>query len=291
MKRIEKQTLLDQLIGQYRSGQISRRELLRDAGIAAGMLGLAGRVLPGAAGAQDATPKQGGTFTYGLNQSPETIDPEVTTYAVTNKININTVDPLIWQAPDLSYVPGVAEAWDIAPDATAYTFHLRKDVKFHDGTPVNADAVKFSWDRIMNPDTKSKRRSGRWARSNRRLSSTNSRSERSLVPPMRRSFDSVSQSYCSPNSPTAVQKYGADFAHNIVGTGPFKVKEWVENDHVTLVKNPDYNWAPSFFGHQGAAYLDEIVFKFITDDATRTGTLQSGETDGIDSVAQKESLF
>src|SRR4051812_28192915 len=100
MKRTEKQTLLDQLIGQYKSGQISRRELLRDAGIAAGMLGLAGRVLPGAVGAQVATPKQGGTFTYGLNQSPETIDPEVTTYAVTNKININTVDPLIWQAPD-----------------------------------------------------------------------------------------------------------------------------------------------------------------------------------------------
>src|SRR5262249_12481820 len=57
-------------------------------------------------------------------------------------------------------------------------------------------------------------------------------------------------------------------------------------------KNPDYNWAPKIFGHQGPAYLDQIVFKIITDDGTRTGTLQSGETDGIDSVAQKDvALF
>jgi len=55
-----------------------------------------------------------------------------------------------------------------------------------------------------------------------------------------------------------------------------------------LEKNPDYNWAPVIFGHQGPAYLDEIVFKIIIDDSIRTGTLQSGETDGIDSVAPKD---
>jgi peptide/nickel transport system substrate-binding protein len=284
--------LLDQLIERYRAGQISRREMLRNAGIAASLMAVGGRIAPAAVAAQSETPKPGGTFTYGLNQAPETIDPEVTTYAVTNKININTVDPLIWQAPDLSYVPGIAEAWDVAPDATAYTFHLRKDVKFHDGTPVNADAVKFSWDRIMNPDTKSKTAIGQMGPFKQAVVVDEFTVRAEFTGPYAPFLDSVSQSYCSPISPTAVQKYGADFAHNLVGTGPFKLKEWVENDHVTLEKNPDYNWAPKIFGHQGPAYLDQIVFKIIVDDATRTGTVQSGETDGIDSVAPKDfSLF
>lgn len=287
----------NRLIERYRSGQISRRELLRDAGMAAGLVAASGHL--SSARAQDQSPagiepaeKTGGTFTYGLDQSPETIDPEVTTYAVTNKININTVDPLIWQAPDLTYVPGVAEAWEVAADAKAYTFHIRKDVKFHDGTPVNADAVKFSWDRIMNPETKSKTAIGQMGSFTQAVVVDEFTVRAEFSAPYAPFLDSVSQSYCSPISPTAVEKYGADFAHNLVGTGPFMLKEWVENDHVTLVKNPDYNWAPTIFGHQGPAYLDEIVFKIITDGATRTGTLQSGETDGIDSVAQKDvSLF
>src|SRR5262245_4327679 len=233
------ETLLDELIERYRSGQISRRELLRDAGIAASLMAVGGRIAPAAVAAQDETPKPGGTFTYGLNQSPETIDPEVTTYAVTNKININTVDPLIWQAPDLSYVPGVAEAWEVAPDATAYTFHLRKDVKFHDGTPVNADAVKFSWDRIMSPDTKSKTAIGQMGSFKQAVVVDEFTVRAEFSSPYAPFLDSVSQSYCSPISPTAVQKFGADFAHNLVGTGPYMLKEWVENDHVTIVNHPD----------------------------------------------------
>jgi peptide/nickel transport system substrate-binding protein len=249
----------DRLIERYRSGQITRRELLRDVGLAAGLAAGAGRLT--SARAQDASiepaGKTGGTFTYGLDQSPETIDPEVTTYAVTNKININTVDPLIWQAPDLSYVPGVAEAWEVSEDAKAYTFHLRKDVKFHDGTPVNADAVKFSWDRIMDPETKSKTAIGQMGSFAQAVIVDEFTVRAEFSAPYAPFLDSVSQSYCSPISPTAVAKYGADFAHNLVGTGPFMLKEWVENDHVTLVKNPDYNWAPSIFGHQGPAYLEE----------------------------------
>jgi peptide/nickel transport system substrate-binding protein len=281
-------TLLDDVIERYRSGQISRRELLRDAGIAAAVMAAAGRVAPGGAAAQDETPKPGGTFTYALDQTGDTLDPEVTTYAVTNKININVFDPLVWQAPDLTFVPGLAESWEIAPDGKQYTFHLRQDAKFHDGNPVNAEAVKFSWDRIMDPETKSKTAIGQMGSFTQAVVVDEYTVRAEFADPNATFLDSVSQSYCSPISPAAVEKFGADFAHNLVGTGPYMLKEWVENDHVTLVKNPDYNWAPSIFGHQGPGYLDEIVFKMIVDGATRTGTLESGETDGIDSVAPKD---
>jgi len=207
---------------------------------------------------------------------------------VTNKVNINVFDPLIWQAPDLSYVPGLAEAYEVAPDGTAFTFYLRRDVRFHDGTPVNAEAVKFSWDRIMNPETKSKTALNQMGPFKQAVVVDEFTVRAEFNEPFAPFLDAASQSYCAPVSPTAVAKHGSDFAHNLVGTGPYMLKEWIDRDHITLVKNPDYNWAPSIFGHQGAAYLDEIIFKFIVDDATRVGTLQSEETDGIDAVPPKD---
>src|SRR5260221_72222 len=86
-------------------------------------------------------------------------------------------------------------------------------------------------------------------------------------------------------SPTAVQKMGlAEFARHPVGTGPFVFKEWVAKDHVTLVKNPDYNWPSSYFKHTGPAYLDQVTFKVIPDQSVRAGTLKSGETQIIDDL-------
>jgi peptide/nickel transport system substrate-binding protein len=76
----------------------------------------------------------------------------------------------------------------------------------------------------------------------------------------------------------------AEFARHPVGTGPFMFKEWVPKDHVTLVKNPDYNWGSSFFKHTGAAYLDQITYKVIPEPSVRTGTLKTGETHIIDEV-------
>ena len=72
-------------------------------------------------------------------------------------------------------------------------------------------------------------------------------------------------------SPTAVEKMGlAEFARKPVGTGPYKVEEWVEADHITLTKNPDYNWGSSFFANQGAGAFDSIEFRIVGDRATRT---------------------
>lgn len=295
------------------AGRLSRRTLMLRAGAMAGAAAFSGLLAAcgsnnsatttsGGGGSSSSTatsassgstaaagkPVQGGTFTYALNQEPESLDPEVTTYAVTNKININVFDPLIWQAPDLSYVPGLATKWDVSTDATSFTFHLRTDVKFHDGTNLDANAVQFSWNRIMDPNTKSKtalNQMGPFKQATVVDASTIKADFSTSFAPF---LDAVSQSYCSPVSPTAVKKYGDQFAYNLVGTGPYKLKEWVKGDHITLVKYADYNWAPSIFKHQGPGYLDEIVFKIVIENATRTGLLQSGQVDGIDSVPAKD---
>jgi peptide/nickel transport system substrate-binding protein len=76
----------------------------------------------------------------------------------------------------------------------------------------------------------------------------------------------------------------ADFARHPVGSGPFMFKEWVNADHVTLVRNPDYNWGSSMFKNTGPAHLDQVTFKIIPEPSVRTGTLKTGETQLIDAV-------
>ena len=80
-----------------------------------------------------------------------------------------------------------------------------------------------------------------------------------------------------PISPTAVQKLGDQFSRKPVGTGPFMVKEWISKDQVVLVRNPAYQWAPALAEHQGPAYLDEIVWRFVLEAPTRTAVIQTGE--------------
>lgn len=92
-------------------------------------------------------------------------------------------------------------------------------------------------------------------------------------------LNNVTTSGLSPMSPAALDKFGADIGENPVGTGPFMFKEWVKQDHVTIVKNPDYNWAPAPFERNGAAYLDEITFRIIPEASTRAVTLENGEVD------------
>jgi peptide/nickel transport system substrate-binding protein len=101
-------------------------------------------------------------------------------------------------------------------------------------------------------------------------------------------LNNVSGSGLSPVSPTAVAKFGEDFGRNPVGTGPFKFKEWVAASHIGVERNDAFNWAPSFLGRNGAAYLDGIQFKFLIEPATRIGALQKGEVLMIDQTPDQE---
>jgi peptide/nickel transport system substrate-binding protein len=90
-------------------------------------------------------------------------------------------------------------------------------------------------------------------------------------------IDSLTEISLAPVSPAGVQRHGRDFGQNPVGTGPFKVKEIVPNQKVTLVRNPDYRWAPRIFKHPGPAYLDELVYTVVPEDTTRVAQLVRGE--------------
>src|SRR5262249_32765049 len=102
--------------------------------------------------AAHAQAKSGGKIVFAARQDIDTLDPHITNRAATRKILIQFPGPLTVINPrDGKIMPGLAESWDVARDGKSYTFHLRKNVKFHDGTPFDAAAVKFTLDRTQEP--------------------------------------------------------------------------------------------------------------------------------------------
>jgi peptide/nickel transport system substrate-binding protein len=226
----------------------------------------------------------GNTLTYALNfDLDDTMDPQVTNFDSTIRVTLNICEPLVWEPEPGKFVPGLAESWEISPDAKTYTFKLKQGVKFHDGTPFNGDAVKFTLDRVIDPATKA-------GQSHDQLGPydhTEVVDDHTVKVIMKQGYAPLLTNlngYLGIVSPTAAKKDPAAFARHPVGTGPFMFKEWVPKDHIALVKNPDYNWGSSFFKHTGPAYLDQVIFKIIPEPSVRTGALKSGEIQYADDI-------
>ncbi len=290
--------------------RVSRRRFLKvmSLGLGAGVLAACGggapttpgaggaTAAPAASGAATAAPaapaataapaagSSGNSLTYALGfDLDDTMDPQVTNFDSTIRVTLNICEPLVWEPEPGKFVPGLAESWEISDDAKTYTFKLKQGVKFHDGTPFNAEAVKFTFDRVMDPATKA-------GQSHDQLGPydhTEIVDDHTVKVVMKQGYAPLLTNlngYLGIVSPTAVKKDPAAFARAPIGTGPFMFKEWVPKDHITLVKNPDYNWGSSFFKHTGPAYLDEVIFKIIPEGSVRTGALKSGEVQYADDI-------
>ncbi len=278
--------------------RISRRSLLGGAAGAAG-LALAARSFAGAEISRAAAQQAGGRLVYGLGFDLDgTLDPQVTNFDSTIRVTMNICEPLVWMPAADQFVPGLAERWEVSEDGAAYTFYLKQGVTFHDGTPFNAEAVQFTFDRVIanrlqtagtpaaEPEIvilsgQARDHLGPYTHSEIIDDYTIRVHLESAFTP----FLSGINGYLGIVSPTAVRTMGIEaFARAPVGTGPFKFGEWVENDHVTLVKNPDYNWGSSSFANTGAPYLDEVEYRIVTDVSVRTGTITTGEMQYIDAI-------
>ncbi len=223
-----------------------------------------------------------GRVVFGMWQNPDSLDPGTTGLISAGYVDINLFDPLVWRLPGMvagkEYFPGLAERWEVSPDARRYTFYLRKDVKFHDGTPLTARAVKETLDHIVNPETRSRSAKpalGPYLRTDVRgdYVATVVFSE-----PNGAFMNNVCTSGMAPISPKNLAELGhRGVSQRPVGTGPFMFKEWVPGSHVTVVANPDYNWGPSVARHQGPPHIAELTFRIIPDAATRFNALRTGE--------------
>ncbi|MDR7419616.1 MAG: ABC transporter substrate-binding protein [Armatimonadota bacterium] len=244
--------------------------------------GLPGGFAFGAPAGPPADARPGGKLTLAFQYEPVTLDPHVSGQANAFRVLLNIVDGLVYVDQQGNVRPMLAERWRISPNGRIYTFWLRKDVKFHDGTPFNAQAVKFSLDRVMDPATASQ--SGRIAIGPYEKSEV--LDDYTIRITLKEAYApflmNLGPGSLAPVSPAAVQRLGRDFGRQPVGTGPFMVKEWVAKSHVTLVRNPNWKWGP--LTNKGPAYLDEITIKFVPEDAVRFAVLETNEVQAIEDV-------
>ncbi len=178
-----------------------------------------------------------------------------------------------------NFVPGLAESWEWS-DPRTLVLNLRRGVKFHDGTPFNAEAVVFNFRRIMNPEEQSIVR-GEWTG----VESVEATGEHRVRITLRVASAAFLAALTDRSgmivSPTAVRQMGEEFGHRPVGAGPFVLQTWVPGSHVTLVRNPDY-WEKEF------PKADRLtIYQFKADEPAVRG-LKSGGVDFMQGVPSKD---
>jgi peptide/nickel transport system substrate-binding protein len=254
-----------------------------------GAAGLASRQSVGDAAG---SPVSGGTLVFAFDGAAITefdLDPHKSGFAPHHRIIRSIFDSLVVALPNHRFGPWLARSWDVAADGRTYTFHLRDDVKFHDGTRFDAQAVKFNFDRIEDP------KNALFALSDigpydSTIVVDDFTAQVKLTQPYAPFLANLSKSSLGMVSPTAVKQYGDAFPVHPVGTGPFAFRSLEAGTEIVLDRNPDYHWSPSGAAHDGPAWLDRIVFKNVPEEATRVAVLENGQADAADLIPPQNLL-
>ncbi|OQM74279.1 peptide ABC transporter substrate-binding protein [Pseudaminobacter manganicus] len=243
--------------------------------LAAGIVALAVVMSAAITPARAQTPPN--VLIVGQIAEPKSLDPAVDTAVNDFRILLNVYDGLVrYKDGTLEPEPGLATSWTISPDGKVYTFKLRESVKFQDGTPFNAEAVKFNFDRMLDKngpyyDTGPFPLASFFSAVDKVKVIDDLTVEFDLKEPYAPFLSNLAYPTGLIVSPAAVKKYGKDFGRHPVGTGAYMFQEWVSNQKVVLTKNPDY-W-------DGSPALEAVVFRPITDANTRVAAMLSGEID------------
>ena len=228
------------------------------------------------AGAQ----KRGGTLRVAYGNEIAGLDFHTTPGYEMVWVATNIGCGLIGMTPDGKFLPEAAESWQISPDGLLYTFKLRKNALFHDGTKVDAAAVKFTIERVMDPATRSSMRSFLEA-----VHSVEVIDPHTVQIRLKQPYAFMLHMLAAYRmglvlaSPTATQKYSpedrrAGKPEAVVGCGPFRLVEWVKGSHLVMDRF-DKHFEP------GLPYLDRVMIRTIKDPVTQMAAFKAGEIDFI----------
>jgi peptide/nickel transport system substrate-binding protein len=226
-------------------------------------------------------PAAGGTLTFATDTEPGCIDPQVSGLDIAALIDRNIFDSLVNMTPDGKFHPWLATSWEISPDGTKYTFHLRNDVTFHDGTKLTAAAVKATFDHAVDPKTKSQYAASLVRPYAATKVIDDNTTEISLSAPSAPFLQAVSTAYLGIQSLKALQAGGDALCQHPVGSGPFTFGTWAPNQSITMTRYPAYGWASPAAAHTGPAHLDGLTISFIKENSVRDGALTSHQADVI----------
>src|SRR3990170_1224029 len=226
------------------------------------------------------SPRRGGILRAGLDADPPNMDPHQSTAAVDRQVFQNLYDKLVDVNQDLEIVPMLATSWQITDGGRTYTFKLRPNVVFHDGTPFNAAAVKYNFERMLDRSFGSPRFSevnlvtGVTVVDDLTVRIT-------LEKPFSPFLAILSDRAGMMVSPAVAQRLGKGFALQPVGAGPYKFVEKRPQERIVLERF-DRHW------DRNAGFVDRIIYRPFTDEQARLANLRAGELDIIDAIPPTE---
>ena len=220
----------------------------------------------------------GGTIVYAHQQEPACVFGGWIEQAY---LSYQVLDNLVSLDSDHTVVPWLAETWTTSDDGLTWTFTLKKGVTFTDGTPLTAAVVAYNFDYwLQGGNSTAKVWLAGYYKSAEAVDDTTL--QINLSKPYPRLADTLTQGYFGIQSQQALETRSKD--ENCaapIGSGAFIVKKWNRGQDIVLVRNDDYTSPPANALHTGAAYVDEIDWKFVADPTTRVAALQSGQVNAI----------
>ena len=239
----------------------------------------------GVGGICQASPKRGGTIIEAMGTEPTNLDIFRAARRPERTILQLMIEPLFVTNDKLELEGLLAESGSCNEDASVWTVKLKKGIIFHDGTPLTAEAVKFSMERHM------KGSSGKFITVVKEIKAVD---ELTVEFTLKKGYflflNTLSFARLGIVSPTAVEKAGNEWGSKvIVGTGPLKFEKWVSGDRVIMKRFDNYTHAPSFCSNKGPAYVDTYIIRFIPEPATMIAELTDGDVDLSDYVTGRDA--
>lgn len=219
-------------------------------------------------GTKSSKQSNNGTLTVALNGNPTTTDPYDTQDNLSYSIEKTMYQGLLGFDKNMKMIPVLAKSYKVSSDAKTITFTLRQGIKFADGTPFNAQAVKINLDRAKDPNSHLKRYS-----LFSMISQVKVLGDYQVEVDLKYPFGAIAANFAHPAammiSPKALKEYGDKVSQHPDGTGPFEFVHWKDGSDLLVKQNPDF-WGTK-------TNVKQIDFKFVKDSATRVAMLESGE--------------
>ena len=222
-------------------------------------------------------PKGGDTLVFRISEDPETLNS-----VETNSLTANDViatyfcERLVYFDQDGNAQPWLAESWDVSEDQLEIVFKLREGVMFHDGTELNAEAVKYNIDQILDPDVASPKLADLGT-----LESVEVVDEYNVKfvfsEPYAPFFVYMAGATGCINSPTAMQEWGMEYGRHPVGTGPFVFEEWIPGSQITFVRNENHQQFRKDVSNPGLPLAEKVILTVIAEEGTVQAALETGE--------------
>lgn len=220
-------------------------------------------------------------ITVGVSANFVSMDPHDTNDTLGYSVQKGVLEGLVGFDEEMNVVPRLALEFEASDDATEFTFILREDVEFHDGTPFNAEAVKVNIDRLADPNNNLKRHSMVSV-----VDEVIVIDEYVVKVTLTEPFGAMLNNFAHPSvmmhSPKSLEEKGKDVGLHPVGTGPFKFADWNSSDEITIEKIENY-W------REGYPKVDSITFKPVPENGSRIAMLQTGEADFIYPVPTEQA--